>query len=153
MTPATTDVPSGIDEVAPEWLTVAMGGPTVDGVRAERIAQDSGFSSLLYRLYLSGGAGLPATMIVKLPAESEARGAMEMMGGYAEEVSFYQCAADRAPIGTPHCHAARMAADSSDFVLVGWDAMPERSRRLCLTLVDRAVATIDEIDALEVFNE
>ena len=29
--------------------------------------------------------------------------------------------------------------------------LPERSRRLCLHLIDRAVATIDEIDALEVF--
>ena len=36
--------------------------------------------------------------------------------------------------------------------LNGWDAMPERSRELCLTLTDRAVATIDEIDALEVFG-
>ena len=35
--------------------------------------------------------------------------------------------------------------------LIGWDAMPERSRALCLKLTDRAVATIDEIDALEVF--
>jgi Ser/Thr protein kinase RdoA (MazF antagonist) len=35
--------------------------------------------------------------------------------------------------------------------LIGWDALPERSRALCLTLTDRAVATIDEIDALEVF--
>ena len=30
--------------------------------------------------------------------------------------------------------------------------MPERSRQLCLTLTDRAVATIDDIDALEVFE-
>ena len=37
--------------------------------------------------------------------------------------------------------------------LVGWDALPERSRRLCLTLTDRAVATIDEIEALEVFDD
>ena len=29
--------------------------------------------------------------------------------------------------------------------------MPERSRQLCLTLTERAVAAIDEIDALEVF--
>ena len=31
-------------------------------------------------------------------------------------------------------------------------AMPERSRALCLTLIERAVATIDDIDALEVFS-
>ena len=36
--------------------------------------------------------------------------------------------------------------------LLGWDAMPERSRQLCLTLTDRAVAAIDDVDALEVFE-
>jgi thiamine kinase-like enzyme len=35
--------------------------------------------------------------------------------------------------------------------LNGWDALPERSRQLCLTLTDRAVAAIDAIDALRVF--
>jgi aminoglycoside/choline kinase family phosphotransferase len=35
--------------------------------------------------------------------------------------------------------------------LNGWDALPERSRQLCLTLTDRAVAAIADIDALEVF--
>lgn len=30
-------------------------------------------------------------------------------------------------------------------------ALPDRSRRLCLTLTDRAVAAIDAIDALEAF--
>jgi hypothetical protein len=35
--------------------------------------------------------------------------------------------------------------------LIGWDALPQRSRDLCLTLTDRAVATIADIDALEVF--
>ena len=36
--------------------------------------------------------------------------------------------------------------------LMGWDAMPERSRQLCLKLTERAVATIDETDALKVFE-
>ena len=35
--------------------------------------------------------------------------------------------------------------------LNGRDALPERSRQLCLTLTDRAVAAIAAIDALEVF--
>ncbi len=35
--------------------------------------------------------------------------------------------------------------------LLGWDSLPERSRQLCMRLVERAVATIDEIDAMEVF--
>ena len=35
--------------------------------------------------------------------------------------------------------------------LIGWDSLPERSRQLCLTLTDRAVAAIDDIDAPEEF--
>ena len=66
------------------------------------------------------------SLIVKLPARSEARGAMEMLGGYRRELSFYQHVAGRAPIQTPHVYAARMGKDSADFVLVledlrNWD--------------------------------
>jgi hypothetical protein len=35
--------------------------------------------------------------------------------------------------------------------LLSWDSLPERSRQRCMRLVERAVATIDETDALEVF--
>jgi aminoglycoside phosphotransferase (APT) family kinase protein len=35
--------------------------------------------------------------------------------------------------------------------LLSWDTLPERSQQLCMRLVERAIATIDEIDALEVF--
>jgi hypothetical protein len=37
--------------------------------------------------------------------------------------------------------------------LVGCDVLPERSRRSCLTLTDRAVAAIDEIGAAEMFGD
>jgi hypothetical protein len=79
---------------------------------------DSGFSSLLYRLQLTGDASVPGSVIAKLPAQSEARGAMDMMGGYARELAFYQRVAGRAPLGTPRVYAAKMATDSTDFVLV-----------------------------------
>jgi hypothetical protein len=36
--------------------------------------------------------------------------------------------------------------------LLSWETLPERSRTLCITLVERAVATIDDIGALEVFE-
>jgi Ecdysteroid kinase-like family len=117
VTSATAEVPSTIEELDGKWLTRALGA-TVTGVRAEQIAVDSGFSSLLYRLHLTGDASLPGSVIAKLPAQSEARGAMEMMGGYARELAFYRYVAGRAPMGTPQVYAARMAADSTDFVLV-----------------------------------
>ncbi len=47
-------------------------------------------------------------MIAKLPAQSEARGAMEMLGGYRREMAFYQEVAGRAPMETPHVYTARM---------------------------------------------
>lgn len=118
------DVPTGIDAVTPRWLTGALGSGVTD-VRAEQIAQDSGFSSLLYRLHLTGD-GVPPTLIAKLPAVSEARGAMELLGGYRRELAFYQDIAGHAPLETPRVYAARMVDGSADFVLlledlVAWD--------------------------------
>ena len=89
MTSTAAWVPSGIDDVTPEWLTEAI-GLSVNDIHAERIAEDSGFASLLYRVRLSGSPELPATVIVKLPGSPEARGAMDMLGGYRREIAFYR---------------------------------------------------------------
>lgn len=117
-------VPGSVDALTSCWLTDALRSDrslsdtlTVDAVRAERIAVDSGFSSLLYRLHLTG-TDVPATVIAKLPAESEARGAMELLGGYRRELAFYRNVAGRAPLDTPHVYAAQIAEDSVDFVLL-----------------------------------
>lgn len=81
-------VPSAIDEVTTRWLSDALCANSaapkslaVKTIRVEQIAQDTGFSSLLYRLHLTGDPGVPSTVIVKLPAQSEARGAMDLLGG------------------------------------------------------------------------
>ena len=55
----TPSVPGAIHQLTPGWLTDVLrtdGGlnaATVTDVRVEQIAQDSGFSSLLYRLHLT----------------------------------------------------------------------------------------------------
>jgi hypothetical protein len=119
----TRSVPGGIDQLTAPWLTdvlctdAGLVAATVTDVRVEQIAQDSGFSSLLYRLHLTGNDHVPVTLIAKLPAQSEARGAMELLGGYRRELAFYQNVAGRAPMATPRVYAARMAEDSVDFVL------------------------------------
>ncbi|MGA8544890.1 MAG: phosphotransferase [Mycobacterium sp.] len=125
MTLAEARVPRAIDEVTTQWLsetlcadTVGSKPLTINAIRVEQIAQDTGFSSLLYRVHLTGGPGVPSTVIVKLPAQSEARWAMDMLGGYRRELSFYRYVAGRAPIATPHVYAAGMAEKSADFVLV-----------------------------------
>lgn len=113
----TVPVPGGVDELTPRWLSDRL-GTTVTEVRVERIAQDTGFSSLLYRLHLTAGDEVPATLIAKLPAQSEARGAMELLGGYRRELAYYRHVAGRAPMATPQVYAAEMAEDSVDFVLL-----------------------------------
>ena len=125
MTQESVVIPSCIDEVTPAWLTGALGRP-VDSAVAQRIAEDSGFASLLYRVRVAGDPGLPETVIVKLPGTPEARGAMEMLGGYRRELEFYRRVAGRAPMGTPEVHVAEMGATAGDFVLVmedlsGWE--------------------------------
>ena len=87
MTSVEADIPASIDDVDPQWLTAVLradpsvpDSASVSEVRSEQIALDTGFSSLLYRLHLTADAGLPSSLVVKLPAQSEARGAMEMMG-------------------------------------------------------------------------
>jgi aminoglycoside phosphotransferase (APT) family kinase protein len=116
VTSAATAIPSGIVGVTAAWLTEAL-GEQVDGVRSEQIALDSGFSSLLYRLHLTGDS-VPPTVIAKLPAQSEARGAMDLLGGYRRELAFYRAVAGRAPMATPHVYAARIAGNGVDFVLL-----------------------------------
>ena len=159
VTPATARVPADIDAVDASWLTEALRADdstpdnvTVTDVRAEQIAQDSGFSSLLYRLHLTGD-DVPPTVIVKLAAQSEARGAMEMLGGYQRELAFYQKIAGRAPMATPHVYAARMAADSVDFVLVMEDLQNwENADHLAGLSMRRARLCIEQLAALHAWS-
>ena len=152
VTSATAEVPSSIDEVTPQWLTEALGTSVTD-VRVEQIAQDSGFSSLLYRVHVTGAEGLPPTLIAKLPAQSEARGAMELLGGYRREVAFYQGVAGHAPMATPRVYTARMADDSVDFVLLledlqGW----ENADHLAGLAMDRARLCIEQLAGLHAWS-
>jgi hypothetical protein len=152
MTSATARVPSGIDDVTPQWLTDVLGMHVTDA-RAERIALDTGFSSLLYRVHLHGSAGIPSTVTVKLPAESEARGAMEMLGGYAREVTFYRTVAGRAPMRTPHVYAAQMVENSAEFVLVLEDLHDwENADHLAGLSMERARLCIAQLAGLHAWS-
>jgi Phosphotransferase enzyme family len=151
VSPATTDVPLGIDAVTPQWLTAALGSEVTD-VRAEQIAQESGFSSLLYRLHLTGD-GVPATMIAKLPAVSEARGAMELLGGYRRELTFYRDIAGHAPIETPEVYAARMVDGTADFVLLLEDLADwDNADHLAGLSMDRGRTCIEALAGLHAWS-
>ncbi|OBB01387.1 aminoglycoside phosphotransferase [Mycobacteriaceae bacterium 1482268.1] len=151
MTTSTAEVPSSIDGLTPQWLTEAIGSEVTD-VRAEQIAQDSGFSSLLYRLHLTG-EGVPPTVIAKLPAQSEARGAMELLGGYRRELAFYQRVARYAPMGTPRAYAAQIADGTADFVLLLEDLESwENADHLAGLSMDRSRICIDALAGLHAWS-
>jgi aminoglycoside phosphotransferase (APT) family kinase protein len=145
-------VPAGVAAVTAEWLTEAL-GRAVTAVHVEQIAQDSGFSSLLYRVHLDGDDDLPASVIVKLPAESEARGAMELLGGYRRELDFYRQVAPYAPMGTPRVHAARMVDGTADFVLVLEDLQRwDNADHLAGLSMDRTRLCIDALAGLHAWS-
>jgi hypothetical protein len=122
---STGSLPRAVEDLDAAWLTSALradgtigADAEIAGVRPERIAVATGFSSELYRLHLTGAGGVPASVVAKLPTTTAVREAMDMIGGYAREIAFYGQVAGRAPLRTPRAHVALMAADSTDFVLV-----------------------------------
>lgn len=123
--PSTDRLPATIDAVTAAWLTGAMRdsgtiGPDarVTSVAPQRIALETGFSSELFRVRLTGEGAVPPSVVVKLPTGTAVREAMDLVEGYRREVTFYERVAGRAPLSTPMVYAARMAEGSSDFVLV-----------------------------------
>jgi aminoglycoside phosphotransferase (APT) family kinase protein len=151
MTAAEAAVPADIDGLTAKWLTAELGASVV-AVKAEQIAQDSGFSSLLYRLHLTGD-GVPPTMIAKLPAQSEARGAMELLGGYRRELAFYQLVAGRSPMQTPRVYSARIVDGTADFVLLMEDLADwDNADHLAGLSMDRARTCIDALAGLHAWS-
>lgn len=146
----TSVLPSGIGEVTAAWLSEALPG-TVTTARAERIAEDTGFSALLYRLQLTG-TDVPETVIVKLPAESEARGGMALLGGYRREFDFYRHIAAAAPLSVPACHAALISGD--DFVLVLEDLRDwENADHLAGLSLPRVRTALNALASLHAWSE
>lgn len=156
---ATALVPTTIAEVTAEWLTAVLrtddavaDTAVVVGVHAEQIALDSGFSSRLYRAHLTGD-GVPATVIVKLPADSDAGGAMKILGGYAREIAFYRDVAASAPLGTPRVYAARMAGEDGDFVLVLEDLLDwDNVDHLAGVSLERARICMEQLAGLHAWS-
>lgn len=139
--------------ITAQWLTGALATGTVTDVRAERIAEDTGFSATLYRLHLTGDGGVPDTLIAKVPGTPEARGAMEMLGGYRKEVAFYRHVAPSAPMDTPHCHVAQIDDATGDFVLILEDLKDwHNADHLAGLSLDQARRALDQLAGLHAWS-
>jgi hypothetical protein len=129
-------LPAGIDDVDADWLTAVLRtsgavdeATAVAAVESEPFAVGAGLLSLLYRVRPTyvGGEG-PATVIVKFPiSDPNQRGIADAMAFYPREIRFYREIADRSKVRTPVVHAAMIAADSTDFVVVMEELVSEQS--------------------------
>jgi hypothetical protein len=112
-----TTIPASIDEVTPAWLSEALGQP-VTAVEATQIGAGIGVSSALYRVRLTGD-GLPATVVVKLPALDEAAVfTSTVLRMYIREVGFFDKLAGQSPIRVPDYHFGAVDEETSRFVVM-----------------------------------
>ena len=111
-------IPITIDDVDAAWLTAAVGAP-VASFTVEPIGVGVGLMGLLYRLAITGDAGTPASVIVKLPVLlDQTRHVALVYRFYEKEVAFYRQLAHESPVGTAHAYCALHDSDSDNFVLV-----------------------------------
>lgn len=119
--------PRHIGEVDGVWLTKVLQTSgaipqctAVADITITPFAVGAGLLSLLYRAVptYSGGTG-PESVIVKFPTDIPTqRGIADQLGFYSREVRFYREIAPIACVRTPAVHAAMIADDCTDFVMV-----------------------------------
>ena len=115
--------PAHPDAVSAAWLGEVLGAK-VTSVRWEPIGTGQVGDSVRFHLT---GEGVPPTLAGKFPAaDRTSRDTAAMFGLYRKEVEFYRRAAPRLDVRTPQVHAASVAPDGGDFILLFEDLGPAR---------------------------
>jgi hypothetical protein len=121
-------VADGVDDLTPEWLSMALaaGGTdcTVRSVASERIG--TGQIGTSYRLtlgYDSGDAGGPSALVAKL-AGGDAAARARVAAGYEKEVGFYVDIAPTVDVRTPRSWYSAISDDHTAFTLLLDDLHP-----------------------------
>ena len=127
-TGAPTKIPSGPDEVTPEWLTQALrsrGVTTeseVTSVASDVMAAGQGFAGQLARLeptYASREEGAPTSIVAKFPStHPPTREFLNRVGAYQREVRFYEEIAAQVELQTPVCYYSALDPQAGDFILL-----------------------------------
>ncbi|HLZ69277.1 MAG TPA: phosphotransferase [Dehalococcoidia bacterium] len=124
----TAALPRSIEALTPAFLTDALreGGVlprgSVVAVASEPVGQGVGLLCQLARLSLTydgAPAGVPATLIAKIPSgDEQTKGMANAFGFYAKEVRFYRELAARVSLPAPACWYSALEEASGDFVLL-----------------------------------
>ena len=127
-TDAPARIPSGPDEITPEWLTQALrstGVATesqVTSVTSDMMAAGQGFAGQLARLeptYASREEGAPTSIVAKFPsAHPPTRELLNRVGAYQREVRFYEEIAAQVELRTPVCYYSALDPRAGDFILL-----------------------------------
>ncbi|MEQ6899850.1 phosphotransferase [Nocardioides sp. YIM 152588] len=126
MSPQRATAPSTLvstaEELTVEWARAAL-GEAVESVEVTRVGTGQIGTCYRVRVTAAPGAGLPGTVLVKLPAEDPA--ARELLANvYRTEVRFYDEIAPTVAVAVPACHLAATNDTGSAFTLVMADAAP-----------------------------
>ncbi|MCY4365623.1 MAG: phosphotransferase [Chloroflexi bacterium] len=112
--PASLPIPTSLAEITASWLTRALAaggvlpGATVTRYTPESIAEGKGFTNRVFRLHLEyqrPNPGLPASLLVKLPATDPLMLPLfRLLGPNLREVNFYRNLSRDCALQTPVCY-------------------------------------------------
>jgi len=131
------------EQATPEWLSDVLHQPVEAVTAIDRIG--TGQMSRNYRLSLTGGPDLAATIVIKVPSDDAATRELGA-GAYSKEVIFYRDVAQRISTGVARCHHHEMSESGSEFTLVLDDMAPaEQGDQIAGCTIDEARRAITNL--------
>jgi len=121
-------IPVAPEQVTPRWLSAVLRAADPDVVvgHVDVTPIGTGQTGATYRVaarYAAGGHELPASFVVKLPAQDEAvRDRVAL--SYRSEHAFYTEVAHTVAVPLPRCYYCAIADDGAQFVLLLADMAP-----------------------------
>jgi hypothetical protein len=118
----TPSLPTGPDDITPEWLSEVLAGagfPRVRLAELERLGETDSLSGFVFRAHLTFESETDAapSVVVKLPAAREQR-SPRLRDWYAQEVGFYRELAADCGLATPRAFHTAIDQATADYVLV-----------------------------------
>jgi len=122
-------LPAGLKDITAQWLNEALhgngflkSGADISSIQMTPIAVGEGFQSDMARIVVEYGghdAGLPVSMIAKLPTTYEAANYVAMLfNTYEREIRFYKELASKSPLRTPGLIYGEFDAEQKRYVLI-----------------------------------
>jgi aminoglycoside phosphotransferase (APT) family kinase protein len=121
--PTTAAIPASPADVTSAWLSAVLGTDISDVTVTPVGTGQTGATYRVTPTYTGARAGLPDTMIVKLPSQDEAVRERVALG-YRAEYAFYTEVADTLTVPLPKWFHCEIDRDGADFVLLMADLAP-----------------------------